>query len=103
MRNSSGFGWVGGLFILVLVVAAAFLGVGRGVFASEDLAVRTLEAQGYSDIKITDHDWFFVGLRGCDEKDAARFTAEVTNPAGKPANVYVCTGAFFKGGTVRVR
>jgi hypothetical protein len=87
----------------VLVLVIFFVVVGRGIFASQDVAVRALEAQGYSDIQIVDHAWFAVGLRGCDDKDAARFTAKVTNPAGKSAELYVCTGVIFKGGTVRVR
>jgi hypothetical protein len=75
----------------------------RGIFASQDVAVRTLEAQGFSDIQIVDHAWFAVGMRGCDNKDAARFTATGINPAGKPTKVYVCTGVIFKGGTIRVK
>ncbi|QQG45886.1 MAG: hypothetical protein HYY55_02795 [Candidatus Niyogibacteria bacterium] len=88
---------------VILILVALFIGVGRGVFASQDVAVRTLQAQGYSNIQIVDHAWFAVGFRGCDKKDAARFTAKATNPAGKPAEVYVCAGVIFKGGTVRVR
>lgn len=87
--------------IVILFPVALFFGLCRGVFASEDAAIRALEAQGYSNIQIVDHAWFAVGLRGCDEKDAARFTAKVTNPSGKPAEVYVCTGVIFKGGTIR--
>ena len=89
--------------ILILAFVLILIMFGTGIFASKDVAVRALEAQGYSDIQIVDHAWFAVGLRGCDEKDAARFTAKVINPAGKPAEVYVCTGVIFKGGTVRVR
>ena len=88
---------------LVLIIAVFFIWFGMGIFANQNVAVRTLEAQGYSNIQIVDHAWFVVGLRGCDEKDAARFTAKVTNPAGKPAEVYVCTGVIFKGGTIRGR
>lgn len=88
-------------FIVILFPVAFFFGACRGVFASEDAAITALEAQGYSDIQIVDHAWFAVGFRGCDEKDAARFTAKATNPAGKAAEVYVCTGVIFKGGTIR--
>jgi len=99
-RYDSNYGPVVVLYV-ILVLAALFIGVGRGAFANQDVAVRTLEAQGYSNIQIVDKAWFAVGFRGCDEKDAARFTAKVTNPAGKPAEVYVCTGVIFKGGTIR--
>jgi hypothetical protein len=91
------------LLVAVIIVILLFLSVGTGALASKDVAVRTLTAQGFSNIQITEHAWFAVGLRGCDAKDAARFTAKVTNPAGKPAEVYVCTGVIFKGGTIRVR
>ncbi len=74
----------------------------RGIFASESHAVRTLKAQGYSNIEIVHNAWLLVGVRGCDVQDAARFIAKVTNPAGGKAEVYVCTGFPFKGGTIRV-
>lgn len=93
------------LFVLcvILAIAISFISVGRGAFASQNVAIRALEAQGFSNIQIVDHAWFAVGFRGCDKNDAARFTAKATNPAGKPTQVYVCTGVFFKGGTIRVR
>jgi len=88
---------------VIFLAVFLFVGFGRGIFASQDVAVRTLESQGYSNIRIVDHAWLAVGFRGCDRLDAARFTAKVTNPAGKPAKVYVCTGVLFKGGTIRGR
>lgn len=87
---------VGGILLFVLLSS-------RGVFASKNVAMRTLEAHGYENIKVVDHAWLVVGFRGCDMSDAARFTMNATNPAGKPTTVYVCTGVFLKGGTVRVR
>lgn len=89
------------MFLLVLVVSIG--ACSRGVLVREDVAVRALEIQGYSDIKVTDSAWFAVGYRGCDEKDAARFTAVAKNPAGKQVQVYVCTGWPFKGATVRTK
>ena len=87
------------LLFLVLIIGSC----GRGALVNEDVAVRALDTQGYSDIKITDSAWFAVGLRGCDEKDAARFTATAKNPAGKQVKVYVCTGWIFKGATIRTK
>lgn len=98
-RDSSGALVLQILFVLTLI----FLGEFGGLFASPQVAVRTLEAQGYSNVQIVDHSWFAMGFRGCDSHDSARFTAIATNPAGKPSQVYVCTGFFFKGGTIRVR
>ncbi len=88
---------------LLIALVVLSIWTGRGVIASPDVAIRTLAAQGFSNVQIVDHTWFAVGFRGCDEKDAARFTARATNAAGRPAEVYVCTGVFFKGGTVRVQ
>ena len=87
------------IFFLVMV----FFGIFRGIFASEDLAIRALEKRGYSNIQITDHKWFCVGLRGADTQDAAMFEATATNPVGEEVEVYVCRGWPFKGGTVRSR
>lgn len=88
--------------LLTAILVMAVVGFGIGMIADRAVAVRTLEAQGYSDIKITHHAWFLVGFRGCDRNDAARFTARARNPAGRPAEVYVCTGVL-KGGTIRVK
>ena len=87
----------------VLGLAMMFSLSGCGAIASEDVAIRTLEASGFSNIQITDHAWFKVGWRGCSDSDKARFTATATNPAGQRVEVYVCTGAFLKGGTIRVK
>lgn len=74
----------------------------RGIIVNQDVAVRTLETQGFSDIQVAGSAWFLVGFRGCDAHDATRFTMRAKNPLGTEVNVYVCTGAFFKGGTIRV-
>ena len=90
--------------LLTALIIVLFLGsCARGALISEDIAVRALDTQGYSDITITDHSWFAIGMRGCDEKDAARFTATTKNPAGKEVQVYVCTGWIFKGATIRTK
>ncbi len=66
----------------------------------DEVAVKTLDSQGYTDIKVIDNSWYAVGLRGCDQNDAARITATAKNPAGKTVTIYVCTG-LWKGGTIR--
>jgi hypothetical protein len=83
-----------GLLFLVMIVFG-------GAFVDPSCATRTLTAHGFSDIKVTDHSWFVVGLRGGDVGDIARFTAEVTNCKGQRTKVYVFTG-FLKYSTVRV-
>lgn len=91
---------------IVLLIVVLFLMVGstcRGAFVDESVAVTSLEKQGYTDIKIIDHDWFLVGWKGCDEKDAAKFTAIAKNPIGNEVEVFICTGWFFKGATIRTK
>lgn len=85
---------------LLMIILSLSFGCGRGILAREESAIRALETQGYTEVKIVDHAWFAVGWRGCDEKDAARFTARAKNPVGQEVTVYVCSG-LLKGGTIR--
>jgi hypothetical protein len=87
----------------IIAVAVLFFGAAmcRGAMADEAGAVEALETQGFSDVTITGHAYMLVGLRGCSEKDAARFDATATNPLGKRVDVQVCAGWPFKGHTVR--
>ena len=87
------------VFLIAIVIVA--ITMCRGVLVDESKAVRALEAQGFSDIEITDKAWFIVGLRGCSEHDAVKFMATATNPVGKKVEVYVCSGWIFKGATIR--
>lgn len=91
------------VLIAVVVAAILFLGLFRGAFADSRVAMRALETQGYSNVQITNHQWFLVGFRGCDEKDAAKFSATAMNPVGRQVELFVCTGWIFKGATVRTR
>ncbi len=92
---------------LELVLTLVALGVVYGIaliFAasiSPERAVRTMEAQGYSEVHVIDKNILFVGWRGCSGGDAARFIVTGKNSAGKSTQVYVCAG-YFKGGTIRV-
>lgn len=95
--------WKVVLTYAVLILLTLTVSCGRGAFVDKSVAERALETQGYSNVKIIDHSWFAVGLRGCDEKDAARFTATATNPAGREVQLYVCTGWLFKGATIRTK
>jgi hypothetical protein len=94
-------------FAGALVVAGAALVVAgfsfRGAFAPEEQAVRALQTQGFSLVRIEERSFFFVAFRGCDGSDAAMFRAHALNPANREVEVYVCTGWPFKGATVRVR
>ena len=85
------------LFVIGFIVFIFF----RGVFVSKDVAERSLHIQGYSNIEVIDKAWFLVGLRSCGANDAARFTATATNPIGNEVELYVCSGVWFKGATIR--
>lgn len=104
-KSSSGFTALELLMSLVIlaVVVLGATGFCIGKWADPSVATRTLESGGYSNIQIIDHSWFVVGLRGCDVNDTARFTVRATNPAGKQTEMFVCSGTFFKGGTIRVQ
>ena len=95
-REDIGYWLFIGLIFLLMILSGI-----RGIFVDQKIAVDTLEKQGFSDVKITEKDWFMVGLRGCDGGDAAKFVAEATNPIGKKVEIYVCSGWPFKGATIR--
>jgi len=101
MMNKRGFTLIELLLVIFIVITFATLF--RGVFVDSDEAVRALQTQGYSDIKITDKAIFFISLRGGSREDAAMFTAHAKNPVGKEVIVYVCVGWPFKGATIRTK
>lgn len=89
------------LYVIFFIVALA-LGIFGGLLAKEDGVVRLLEAQGFSDIKITDREWFAVGFRGCENTDSAKFNFTAIGPNGDPVtDLFVCKGLVFKGYTLR--
>jgi hypothetical protein len=92
-------GWAILVVALPLVIGVALMF--RGGCVSPDTAVAALKNQGFTDIVITDHAGAFVGFLGCGNDDAARFTAQATNPAGKRVKIFVCVGWPFKGATLR--
>lgn len=91
------------LVVVAISIGALFVFVMPGVFIDEDVAIRTLETQGFSDVRITGKRIFFVGIGGCGKGDDARFSAVATNPIGKEVEVFVCAGWPFKGATVRTK
>lgn len=98
---------IGSIFVacLMLVLAASLfiLVFGRGIFVGEDKAIRAAEIRGYSNVEVTDKNVFFVGLRGCDETDAVRFTVRAINPAGEEVEFIICSGWFLKDSTLRTK
>jgi len=73
----------------------------RGTCADEGVAIRAMEYNGHTNVKVLGHKWFAVGLRGCDATDAALFPVVSTNSAGKTVSQIVCVGWPFKAATIR--
>ncbi len=73
---------------------------GGGIFVEPAKAVRALENQGFTEINIREKQVYFIGWRGCDQTDSARFVGTAKNPVGKVVPVSVCAGVF-KGATIR--
>lgn len=80
--------------VLLYIIVFAFFAILDGCpgqFVENDRAVKALETQGYSDVKITDKSVYFVSWKGCSSSDSAKFDAIATNPVGKKVGLYVCT------------
>lgn len=56
-----------------------------------------LESAGYSDVQMHGFGWL-----DCSDDDFFRDRFTATGPTGKPVSGTVCTGLFFKGGTIRL-
>ena len=89
--------WILYIFVILLVI----LSICRGSLVNEATVIEAVENQGYSNADVTDHAWFFIGYRGCDDHDAARFTITAINPIGQEVEIYACSGFPFKGITIR--
>lgn len=101
MKRKFPFTFVEVITIAVVVLVLLLVLAPTGLMVPDSKAVRALETQGFSDIKITERAWYFIGMRGGDKSDSVRFTATATNPAGKKVQVYVFSGWLFKGATIR--
>ncbi|MBI2041896.1 MAG: hypothetical protein HYT20_02680 [Candidatus Nealsonbacteria bacterium] len=91
-----------GLFVILFFGFSA-ISACAGNLVDEDIAVKALKTQGFSDIMITDKDSWFVSFKGGGREDAVIFTALATNPAGKKVEVFVFAGWPWKGATIRSR
>ena len=88
------------VMIALLVAGLILVSLFSGIFVGPSIAIRALENQGFSNIRIVEKQWFLVSMRGCGQ-DAVKFTARAVNPAHKEVELFVCVGWFFKGATVR--
>lgn len=86
--------------IIVIVIYLIFRGMVFG--GANEVAIRAVEAFGFSSVAVTQRAWFGVSMRGCAFGDGVRYTTYATNPAGKRVMLYVCSGAVWKDSTIRV-
>ncbi len=85
------------------ILAAALATAGCGYLVDDADVLRTLEAHGFSDVRVTSRHEIAPEFFGCGKDDAAAFEAEATNASGRRVGVVVCAGWPFKGATVRVK
>ena len=94
-EDSSVIGSLIGLIVLIILSC-------RGCVVDDRKPVEAvMKTQGFTEFTINDKDWLFVGLRGCQADEAAKFEVTATNPMGEKVNFLVCTGWPFKGATIR--
>lgn len=74
----------------------ALLLLGLAACMDEEATVRTLEASGFSEVRVLPQV-----TTGCSQGDAYWTGFEATNPRGQRVRGTVCCGAFLKGCTVR--
>lgn len=87
---------VGGVFLSLITV-----GIFGGLFVDENIAIRTFEADGFTNVRVVNRQWFMPSLGGCGDSDRVRFEVVATNPSGKEQTGIVCSGWPFKGATRR--
>lgn len=91
------------VLLAILVVLIMLSPAMCGAQVDEDVAVKTLETYGFTDVKVISKDVYFIGCKGGDGNDNVKFTATATNPAGDRVEVEVFAGWPWKDATVRVR
>lgn len=84
-------------FAILIIVLLIFA---RGVCCDEREAIRALKIRGYTKVELVEHKYVAVAFRGCGT-DAARFDMKAINPAGEEVEVFICTGLWLKGATLR--
>lgn len=76
-------------------ILAALIALSLGACTDADNARRTLDAAGFSDIKIGGYAWL-----ACSKGDQLHTSFTAVGPTGKAVSGVVCEGAF-KGSTIR--
>ena len=89
------------LLSIFALIVFAFLSA-RGYFVSDEVALHTAAASGYTDATVINRHNVWPGLFGCDGHDAVGFTMSATNAQKQRVELLVCSGLFFKAATVRI-
>jgi hypothetical protein len=85
--------------VAVAVILSAIL-IFRGMSVGPEVAVRTLESSGYSQIQILDTIVVTHTLNGCDPFDTALIQAKALYKGSIPVRVGVCIEAFSSTGRI---
>ncbi len=88
---------------IVAIIGAVALRGFSGILVKDQKAITAAETNGFTNVKVLEHDWLLVQFRGCDRSDVARFTISATNPANQQVQFYICSGWLFKGTTIRTK
>lgn len=77
------------ILILLIVVSSC---------TNQSSTERILQAQGYTDIKMTGYSFF-----ACSKDDFYHTGFIAKSPSGRTVEGTVCEGLFFKGSTIRFK
>lgn len=73
----------------------------RGSFVPEEQAIFAAEAEGLSQVQVEDHSWFAIGLRGCSQRDAAKFVVSGVTKEGSRTTLTICVDWPLRGATIQ--
>jgi uncharacterized lipoprotein YehR (DUF1307 family) len=87
---------------LAVVALTCICGIAAcGEAVGNERAVKALEDEGYSDVRITGKHGVAPAWFGCSSDDAVAFDANAVNPKGAQVALTVCCGLVVKACTVR--
>ena len=88
--------FVKGTAAIVFIMAC----MGMGSCVDDSVAMRALADQGFTDARIRSRSNFFSWANGCDGTDSVAWQVDAKRD-GRPVRLTVCSGAIWKGATVR--
>ena len=74
-----------------------------GCVVNDREAIKALDDNGFTNIRIIDHGSVFPSIEGCGNDDGVYHYAMTTNPVGKQVKMLVCCGRIssFNGCVIR--